>query len=148
MLYDEPTSALDSLTERSVEQVLHNSAADRTSLVVAHKLKMVQDADLILVMENGTLVEQGTHANLLCRANSTYARMWAQQRHGDENYFDDYGAPQWCSIDDAPLNGVDTQQFIERMADAPWDALALESLANDGYVDKDLNERTTSGWLW
>ena len=66
MLYDEPTSALDSITEKSVEEVLHRSEKNRTSLVVAHKLKLVQDADLILVMANGTLVEQGTHDELLC----------------------------------------------------------------------------------
>ena len=132
MLYDEPTSALDSLTERSVEQVLHNSAANRTSIVVAHKLKLIQDADLILVMDNGSLVEQGTHANLLCRVNSTYSRMWAQQRHGDENYFDDYGPPQYCEYVDDPLR--------ERVQDV----LALESLA---ATQEGLTEGA-SGWLW
>ena len=48
----------------------------------------MQDADLILVMRNGTLVEQGTHESLLCLANSTYSRMWAQQNYGDENWFE------------------------------------------------------------
>ena len=124
MLYDEPTSALDSITEKSVEEVLHRSEKNRTSLVVAHKLKLVQDADLILVMANGTLVEQGTHDELLCLANSTYSRMWAQQRHGDENFFDDYGPPQWC-------------EYVEPLQEQIADELAIQSLANqDG------------GWLW
>ena len=71
MLYDEPTSALDSITEEAIDQVLHFAEANRTSIVVGHKLRLVQDADLILVMSNGTLVEQGTHATLLCEPNST-----------------------------------------------------------------------------
>ena len=104
--------------------MLHRSAKNRTSLVVAHKLKLVMDADLILVMENGTLVEQGTHANLVCRANSTYSRMWAQQRHGDENYFQDFGQPEWCEYDPVPESAAD--------------ALALQALSNQGGA----------GWLW
>ena len=132
MLYDEPTSALDALTEKAVEQVLHTSETNRTSIVVGHKLKLVQDADLILVMENGTLVEQGTHASLLCRSNSTYSRMWAQQRHGDENYFTDYGPPQWCAyVEQAGERARAHEESVE-------EALALQSLAaQDG-----------DGWLW
>ena len=62
MLYDEPTSALDSFTEESIVQLLEASEANRTSVVIAHKLSLIQDADLILVMQNGTLVEQVSHA--------------------------------------------------------------------------------------
>lgn len=122
MLYDEPTSALDSITEESIDQVLHASEANRTSIMVAHKLKLVQDADLILVMSNGTLVEQGTHASLLCQANSTYSRMWAQQQHGDVNYFEGRGAPSWCAL--------------------PGDSESEASL----YLDA--ADTGSSGWLW
>lgn len=58
MLYDEPTSALDSITEDAITQMLRQSEENRTSVVVAHKLRLIQDADLILVMGNGTLIEQ------------------------------------------------------------------------------------------
>ena len=81
MLYDEPTSALDSITEVEIDKVLHASSANRTSVVVAHKLRLVQDADLILVMRNGTLAESGTHEALLSDADSVYSRMWAQQTY-------------------------------------------------------------------
>jgi len=134
MLYDEPTSALDSITEDSIEQLLHRSGTNRTSVVVAHKLKLVQDADLILVMENGTLVEQGTHAQLLCAANSTYARMWAQQRHGDENYFDDRGPPLWCEYD----------ELVHETAE---DAFARQALVG-GQGGQTFKQTGGAGWLW
>ncbi len=84
MLYDEPTSALDPITEVEVGRVLHESEGDRTVVVVAHKLALVQDADLILVMVNGSLVEQGTHEKLLASRTSTYRRMWEQQLKGGD----------------------------------------------------------------
>jgi len=79
MLYDEPTSALDSLTEASVQRVIEDASAERTSIVVAHRLSLIKDADLILVMDAGQLVESGTHESLLLR-NGTYQRLWAQQQ--------------------------------------------------------------------
>ncbi|KAL1499436.1 hypothetical protein AB1Y20_011641 [Prymnesium parvum] len=78
MLYDEPTSALDSVTESSVQEVIDAASANRTSIVVAHKLSLIQDADYIMVMKNGTLVETGTHDTLLC-LNGTYHNLWAKQ---------------------------------------------------------------------
>jgi len=62
--------------------VLNAASANVTTVLVAHKLQTVVDADLILVMSDGLLVEQGTHTSLLCQANSTYARMWAEQASG------------------------------------------------------------------
>ena len=82
LLCDEATSALDPLIERSVVEVLNAASANVTTVLVAHKLQTVVDADLILVMSDGLLVEQGTHTSLLCQANSTYSRMWAEQASG------------------------------------------------------------------
>ena len=62
--------------------MLNAASANVTTVLVAHKLQTVVDADLILVMSDGLLVEQGTHTSLLCQANSTYARMWAEQASG------------------------------------------------------------------
>ena len=63
-------------------EVINAASKNVTTVMVAHKLQTVVDADLILVMQDGLLVEQGTHTSLLCQANSTYARMWAEQAGG------------------------------------------------------------------
>lgn len=85
MLYDEPTSALDSINEQAVNAVLNEQAqANRTSVVIAHKLRLVQDADLLLVMCNGTLIEQGTHASLLSTPDSHYHQLWEREERREE----------------------------------------------------------------
>ena len=82
LLLDEATSALDAQSERVVQaaldSALHSRAGQRTTLVIAHRLATVQNADRIVVMEQGRVVEQGTHAALVA-ANGTYARLAALQ---------------------------------------------------------------------
>ena len=58
--------------------------ANRTSVVIAHKLRLVQDADLLLVMCNGTLIEQGTHASLLSTPDSHYHQLWEREERREE----------------------------------------------------------------
>ncbi len=65
LIFDEATSALDTESERLVQQALDRLLADRTALVVAHRLSTVQHADMILVLEHGTIVERGTHQQLM-----------------------------------------------------------------------------------
>lgn len=74
LLLDEATSALDTQSERLVQQALANFTKGRTTIVVAHRLSTVQNADLICVMDAGTLVETGTHGELLARGGA-YARL-------------------------------------------------------------------------
>ena len=74
LLLDEATSALDNISEQAVKTALHHLRQDRTVLVVAHRLSTVKDADLIVVMERGQVVETGTHETLQSR-NGTYARL-------------------------------------------------------------------------
>jgi ATP-binding cassette subfamily B protein len=83
LLLDEATSALDSHTEREIQASLQEVAAERTTLVIAHRLSTVVDADEILVLEEGRVVERGSHARLLAQGGP-YAAMWARQREAQE----------------------------------------------------------------
>jgi ATP-binding cassette subfamily B protein len=79
LIFDEATSALDSKSERAIQAELERIARGRTALVIAHRLSTVMDADQILVLDHGRIVERGTHGELLA-AQGEYARMWALQR--------------------------------------------------------------------
>ena len=74
MLLDEATSALDTESEAAVQAALARLRQGRTTIVVAHRLSTVRDADLIVVMADGRVVEQGTHAQLLA-AEGAFARL-------------------------------------------------------------------------
>ncbi len=78
LLLDEATSALDTESERLIQVALSELMRGRTTLVIAHRLSTVIDADVIFVLDHGRLVEQGTHAELLAR-NGAYARLYATQ---------------------------------------------------------------------
>ncbi len=78
LILDEATSSVDTRTELLVQQAMAALRADRTSFVIAHRLSTIRDADLILVMEHGAIVEQGTHEQLL-EARGAYARLYDAQ---------------------------------------------------------------------
>ncbi len=78
LILDEATSALDTRTERAIQDELYKITEDRSTLIIAHRLSTIVDADRILVMDQGRVVEQGSHQTLL-QANGVYARMWAMQ---------------------------------------------------------------------
>jgi len=78
LLLDEATSALDAESERMVQAALDSAMRNRTTLVIAHRLATVQKADLIVVLDKGRLVEQGTHAQLVARGG-VYAGLAALQ---------------------------------------------------------------------
>lgn len=78
LIFDEATSALDSKTERAFQEELFNLARNRTTLIIAHRLSTVVHADQILVMDQGSIIERGTHQDLLL-ANGRYASMWRMQ---------------------------------------------------------------------
>jgi ATP-binding cassette, subfamily B, heavy metal transporter len=79
LVFDEATSALDSRTEKAIQAELQEIATNHTTLVIAHRLSTIMDADQILVMEHGQIVERGTHGELLAR-DGAYAHMWALQQ--------------------------------------------------------------------
>ncbi len=78
LLLDEATSSIDTRTERLVQQAMRDLAANRTSFVIAHRLSTIQEADLILVLNEGDIVEQGTHEQLLA-AGGFYASLYNSQ---------------------------------------------------------------------
>lgn len=78
LILDEATSALDSATEQEIQAALGVASEGRTTLVVAHRLSTIQDADLILVMDQGRIVERGTHTQLLSQAG-LYSELWHRQ---------------------------------------------------------------------
>jgi ATP-binding cassette, subfamily B, heavy metal transporter len=83
MIFDEATSALDSANERAIQAELQSAARNRTALVIAHRLSTVVDAHQILVMDEGRIVERGSHAELVARGGR-YAEMWQLQQSSNE----------------------------------------------------------------
>ena len=83
MLFDEATSSLDSQSEQAILQALQKIAQGHTSLVIAHRLSTVIDADKIIVMQGGQIAETGNHQSLLAQ-KGLYARLWQAQQQGDE----------------------------------------------------------------
>ncbi|WP_440763847.1 ABC transporter ATP-binding protein [Natronorubrum sp. DTA7] len=78
LILDEATSAVDTKTELQIQRSIDRLTADRTTLTIAHRLSTVKDAETILVLEDGEIVERGTHEDLLA-ANDRYATLWAAQ---------------------------------------------------------------------
>ena len=83
LIFDEATSALDTKTEREIQASLAEVAANHTTLVIAHRLSTVVDADQILVLDGGHIVERGHHKELLAKGG-VYAQMWARQQEAAE----------------------------------------------------------------
>jgi ABC-type transport system involved in Fe-S cluster assembly fused permease/ATPase subunit len=83
LMLDEATSALDSHTEKEIQDAFERVARERTSLVIAHRLSTVIHADNIIVLDQGKIVEQGTHMELLGKGG-LYASLWQRQREADE----------------------------------------------------------------
>jgi ABC-type transport system involved in Fe-S cluster assembly fused permease/ATPase subunit len=83
LLLDEATSALDSHTEKEIQDALDRVSTGRTTLVIAHRLSTIVGADEIIVLDQGEIVERGTHAALLAK-DGLYASMWNRQREAEE----------------------------------------------------------------
>ena len=81
LVLDEATSALDSEVEAEIQEALEEVMDGKTVLAIAHRLSTIARMDRIIVMEDGHIVEQGTHTDLLAR-NGTYARFWSRQSGG------------------------------------------------------------------
>jgi ABC-type transport system involved in Fe-S cluster assembly fused permease/ATPase subunit len=106
LIFDEATSALDSKSEKAIQAELREIARNRTTLTIAHRLSTIVDADEIVVLDAGRIVERGTHVALL-EADGVYARMWRLQQSEVRERSD--GSPP-AALPDAEI------------ADAPQDA--------------------------
>ena len=115
LILDEATSALDSVSERLVQQSLAPLLEGRTSLIIAHRLSTIRDANLILVMDRGSIIERGTHEELLAR-NGRYAWLWrAQARRGARPAV--YGMPGVAAeLVDEPLIEPDSREQVVGLA--------------------------------
>jgi len=114
LIFDEATSALDSKSEKAIQAELRRIATNRTTLTIAHRLSTIVDADEILVLDGGRIVERGTHGALLADAG-VYARMWQlQQTESPESSGGDAEIRQPST----PV-GVDTDSGLPIMTESP-----------------------------
>ncbi len=81
LLLDEPTANLDTVTERAILETIFTALADRTTLMITHRLTGLARADAILVLHAGRIIERGTHADLLQLPGGHYRRLWVQQHN-------------------------------------------------------------------
>jgi ABC-type transport system involved in Fe-S cluster assembly fused permease/ATPase subunit len=84
LIFDEATSALDSKSEKAIQEELKRIASNRTTLTIAHRLSTIADADQILVLDKGSIIERGTHRELLV-AKGFYAHMWELQQQEEQS---------------------------------------------------------------
>src|SRR5690606_23268926 len=103
LLFDEATSALDSRTEREIQTSLREVSRGRSTLVIAHRLSTIVDADEIIVLADGRIVERGSHVELLGH-DGVYAAMWRRQQHAEEDGEPAAGAPELALPDPAPAS--------------------------------------------
>ncbi|MBV8474877.1 MAG: metal ABC transporter permease, partial [Hyphomicrobiales bacterium] len=82
LVLDEATSALDTFTEREIQAALERVSRGRTTLIIAHRLSTVVNADEILVLDKGVIAERGKHEQLLAKGG-LYAALWSRQREAD-----------------------------------------------------------------
>ncbi|KAH9957336.1 hypothetical protein BC827DRAFT_1226357 [Russula dissimulans] len=130
LLLDEATSALDTSTERDIQKALQNLVRGRSSLSIAHRLSTIANADLILVLKDGQIIEQGNHEQLL-KLNGVFAGMWADQisaaglpvdeglGQGVTGYQIDDAIPVSDGLVTADIDTAPTQDTAEPLAEAP-----------------------------
>ncbi|KND00616.1 uncharacterized protein SPPG_03744 [Spizellomyces punctatus DAOM BR117] len=122
LLLDEATSALDTESERLVQAALESASQGRTTIVIAHRLSTIKNADLIVVMNKGAIVEQGTHDALVAARGTYYELVEAQRLRGGTNHEGNGQEKNTVAIDVADLENavepVATAEPVKRIGDA------------------------------
>lgn len=121
LLFDEATSALDSRTEREILESLAQLASGRTSIFVAHRLSTAAQCDQIVVLDEGRVLEAGSHGELLAKGGR-YAELWARQATVDDLY--------------DPLPSADEETLPEEQQDLKQEAEAAAAGSQQVYTDK------------
>ncbi|GIS32690.1 MAG: hypothetical protein Ct9H90mP4_06040 [Gammaproteobacteria bacterium] len=112
LILDEATSALDSESEIKIQEAMSNLTKDRTTLVIAHRLSTIEDADKIVVLDNGKIVEEGSHEELLS-LDAHYAKLHANQFKDDTPSKVEEAEISFPLISSA-ANPIDHTSFIEK----------------------------------
>ncbi|KAJ3374413.1 Multidrug resistance protein 1, partial [Allomyces arbusculus] len=116
MLLDEATSALDTQSEAIVQEALDNAAQGRTTIVIAHRLSTIRNADMIVVMKKGVIVETGSHDALLAK-QGYYADLIKDQQVGiDDDDDDEDASPAETDIEDDTVAAGETHSLLQRAA--------------------------------
>eukprot|EP00871_Galdieria_phlegrea_P000677 jgi/Galph1/160/GphlegSOOS_G4957.1 len=129
LLCDEATSALDTKTEQEITQSLKQLGQNRTCIIVAHRLSTVIDADEILVMRDGCILERGTHMELLEDPDSAYAHMWSRQLR---------------EVDVSPMNDSKEQQELDRHHNGNYEDSRKEAstwISSDGNLVEQISSQ-------
>lgn len=137
LLLDEATSALDSHTERQLQAALQTVMQGKTSLTIAHRLSTIVNSDQILVLSEGSVVESGTHEELIAIPDGRYAGMWkaqvetdkerAENEVQDKNSDDQYHSPSSTSVSDGKAKAPDPQ-------DVATEAVEAEAVPKEGML--------------
>jgi len=135
LLLDEATSALDTATEKDIQKALQHLAEGRSSLAIAHRLSTIATADVILVLKDGQIVEQGNHSELLAM-NGEFAKMWAAQVQGAED------VPSAASLKKEAASGYSVEDSATKEGTEPTVEHFVDS---PGAVDAELAQMDAEG---
>ncbi|KAI8147824.1 putative ABC transporter protein [Fennellomyces sp. T-0311] len=125
LLLDEATSALDTQSERLVQHALDAAAANRTTIVIAHRLSTIRNADLIVVMQQGELIEQGNHQQLI-EKRGAYAELVKKQQIATKQDVDEKGAEDLLQQEKAELQQQADERYMDEKEDEELRAKAFK----------------------
>lgn len=140
LLLDEATSALDSESERVVQEALDKAAVGRTTIIIAHRLSTIRNADVIIVVQNGQVMETGSHDDLIQREDGLYSSLVRLQQTEKQNFSEEVNyTSASASISNNDLNNTSSRRLslVSRSSSANSAAPSRASLAGDDENSED-----------